>query len=415
MSSSPLDGFNFVKLMPLAVFAAVAIVAWLVIEIMGGRKSRTSERLDELRNPNSRRREEGGKGKKGDTMAKMFEMASPALAKPLKPKNEIDANKIKAKLSAAGFRNDSASSAFLGCKFIGLVIGLVVFGGTMLAVSGTSQKTLVYTIFGAAMMFYLPDMVVGFIGGRRKKSIFFSLPDVLDLMVVCVEAGLGLDQAMRKVCEEMKKSSPIITEEFSLSNFQLQMGRQRSEVLHELGQRTGVDDLRSLAAILIQADKFGSSVAQSTPRAKRLDAHPPPPIGRGKSGQDRRQTDLPVGDLHLSGHFRGARRSGRDHDDQPDVPGDGRALRQGSGFGVRGSAISTPARRWCGEFAGCADCDAFDKSAQVAPRCGPIGDQDAALRSRRKAARSNGIPAHMPRREKGVSACSNDLPPFVVC
>jgi tight adherence protein C len=190
-------------------------------------------------------------------------MATPAFAKPLKPKNEVEANKLKAKLSAAGFRNDTASSVFLGFKFIGLLVGFVVVGGYMMASSGMTQKSLVYTIFGAAFAFYLPDMVVGFIASGRKKNIFLALPDVLDLMVVCVEAGLGLDQAMRKVSEEMKKSARIVAEEFGLSNFQLQMGRQKAEVLHELGQRTGVDDLRSLAAILIQADKFGSSVAQA--------------------------------------------------------------------------------------------------------------------------------------------------------
>ncbi len=251
------------KLLPLAIFGVFAVVAWILLEVISGRKSRASERLDELKNPNARRREDGAKGKKGDSMAKMFEMATPAFAKPLKPKNEADANKLKAKLSAAGFRNDAASSVFLGFKLIGLLVGLVVCGGTMFATSGATQKTLVYTIFGSATLFYLPDIVVGMIASGRKKSIFLSLPDVLDLMVVCVEAGLGLDQAMRKVSEEMKKTARIIADEFSLSNFQLQMGRPKAEVLHELGQRTGVDDLRSLAAILIQADKFGSSVAQA--------------------------------------------------------------------------------------------------------------------------------------------------------
>jgi tight adherence protein C len=263
VSSTPVDYFNFAKLLPLAIFGVVALAAWVALEMFGGKKTRATERLDELRNPNSRRRDEAAKGTKGDAMAKVFEKATPAFAKPLQPKNEFEANKLKAKLSAAGFRADSSSSVFLGFKFIGLIVGLAVFGPTMLAVSGATQKALVYTIFGAAMMFYLPDMVVGFIASKRKKSIFFSLPDVLDLMVVCVEAGLGLDQAMRKVSEEMKKTARVITEEFSLSNFQLQMGRQRSEVLHELGARTGVDDLRSFAAILIQADKFGSSVAQA--------------------------------------------------------------------------------------------------------------------------------------------------------
>ena len=115
----------------------------------------------------------------------------------------------------------------------------------------------------AAILFYLPAFVVDFMGRSRKQAIFRALPDALDLMVVCVEAGLGLDQAMRKVADEMKRTYRILSDEFALSNFQLQMGRPRPEVLHELGMRTGVGDLRSLAAVLIQADRFGSSVAQA--------------------------------------------------------------------------------------------------------------------------------------------------------
>jgi tight adherence protein C len=80
-------------------------------------------------------------------------------------------------------------------------------------------------------------------------------------MVVCVESGLGLDAAMRKVCDEMKAHAGVLTEEIGLANLQLQMGRPKREVLHDLGVRTGVDDVKSLAAILIQADRFGSSVA----------------------------------------------------------------------------------------------------------------------------------------------------------
>jgi len=96
---------------------------------------------------------------------------------------------------------------------------------------------------------------------KRREKIFLGLPDALDLMVVCVEAGLGMDQALRKVADEMTKCHAEIGEEFGIANKQLQFGQTRNEVLHALGQRSGVDDLKQLVSILIQADKFGSSVA----------------------------------------------------------------------------------------------------------------------------------------------------------
>ena len=113
----------------------------------------------------------------------------------------------------------------------------------------------------AASVFYLPDFVINNQKKRRGESIFLGLPDALDLMVVCVEAGLGLDAAMRRVTNELAHSCPVICEEFAISNFQIQMGRARRDVLRDLGTRTGVDDVRSLAAVIIQAEKFGSSIA----------------------------------------------------------------------------------------------------------------------------------------------------------
>jgi tight adherence protein C len=117
--------------------------------------------------------------------------------------------------------------------------------------------------FAGCAGFYLPQLILHHLKSTRQKEIFLTLPDALDLLVVCVESGLGLDAALRKVTEEMKGHAKVICEELSLANLQLQMGRPRREVLHDLGVRTGVDDVKSLAAILIQADRFGSSIAQA--------------------------------------------------------------------------------------------------------------------------------------------------------
>ncbi len=251
------------QLVPLAVFGMFAALAWWVLDKIASGKPRAVERLEVLSTPRRRVPADQLPAKKPDTAAKMLEKAAPALAKPLAPKSEYELGKLKAKLAAAGFRGEAASSIFLMLKFLGLVAGLLLGGGVTLLLHGMSRRAMVTTVFAAGALFYLPDIVVWFLARRRQQEIFLGLPDALDLMVVCVEAGLGLDQAMRKVAEEMKRSYRVIAQEFGLANFQLQMGRPRAEVLHELGARTGVTDLRALAAVLIQADKFGTSVAQA--------------------------------------------------------------------------------------------------------------------------------------------------------
>lgn len=257
------DLLNFESLMPLAIFGTFATLAWWALDFVAAGKSRALERLDELKNPRAARtRRETGAMKKQDKMAKVLEKASP-LAKPLQPKNEMELGKLKAKLTAAGFRGEAAGSVFLGLKFMGLMAGFFLGSAILLTLFGVNQKSIMSSVFVGGLFFYVPDGVVWFLGSRRKQAVFLGLPDALDLMVVCVEAGLGLDQAMRKVSEEMKKTYPVIAEEFGLANFQLQMGRPRADVLHELGARTGVPDLRALAAVIIQADKFGTSVAQA--------------------------------------------------------------------------------------------------------------------------------------------------------
>jgi tight adherence protein C len=257
--------FNFEQLLPFALFGMFAVAAWWAMNFLATGKTRAVERLDELKNPSLRRKklDDATIVKKQGAVSQMMAKASPTLAMPLQPKTELEVNALKMKLAIAGFRGETAPSVFLGLKLMGLLVGFFLSGVTILALSSFNQKAVMWAVLCSGGLFYLPDLVLIVIASKRKEAIFLSLPDALDLMVVCVEAGLGLDQAMRKVSDEMRSTYRVISDEFALCNFQMQVGRARTEVLHELGVRTGVEDVRSLSAILIQADKFGSSIAQA--------------------------------------------------------------------------------------------------------------------------------------------------------
>jgi tight adherence protein C len=249
------------ELIPLVVAAGLVAVIFSVLSLISNRNSRAQERLERISRPASLAEIEDPKQKK-DRFQGVVETAK-ALSGPLMPQTELEQSELKIRLANAGFRSDSAVAVYLGLRFATLVAFLAVALAIFLPKYGLTYAALKPIVFFGGIGFYSPSTILWFLRKKRQEEIFLSLPDALDLLVVCVESGLGLDAAMRKVCDEMKDHAKVIAEELSLANFQLQMGRPRREVLHDLGVRTGVDDVRSLAAILIQADRFGSSIAQA--------------------------------------------------------------------------------------------------------------------------------------------------------
>jgi len=253
------------ELVPVLMFAGICVVVWIILSRLSARNARSVEdRLDQISRPQSTSEVDIIQKEKTtyESMQGLIDKAM-ALSKPLMPKTEMEQSALKIKLANAGFRGEHAVSTFLGIKFISMVamalVGFLIF----VPKSGFSLGSFKWVAIFGGIGLYAPSIVLWWLRRSRQQQIFLTLPDCLDLMVVCVESGLGLDSAMRRVCEEMKDVAPAICEELSLANFQLQMGRSRRDVLHDLGVRTGVDDVRSLAAILIQADRFGSSVAQA--------------------------------------------------------------------------------------------------------------------------------------------------------
>jgi tight adherence protein C len=250
-------------LIPLLVFAGILMGVWAVLSALSQRNSRAAERLARMSRPASLAEIDDLQTTKKEDRLKGLVDTAKALSRPLMPHTELEQNALKVRLANAGFRSESALTVYLGLRF-GCLLGFFLVGFVIFFPRyGLTLKTIEWVGGLTCVGFYLPAIVLWWLRSKRQQEIFLSLPDALDLLVVCVESGLGLDAAMRKVCDEMKVHAKVIAEEFNLANFQLQMGRPRREVLHDLGVRTGVDDVRSLAAILIQADRFGSSIAQA--------------------------------------------------------------------------------------------------------------------------------------------------------
>ena len=249
---------DFVQLLPWAIFGMVIVGVIALINKLNFDHSRANARLDELRNPHLRNNPEDA-----NSASSLFEKAAPALSKALTPKSELEENQLKVRLANAGYNSEAAPSIFLSLKVALGLLGVVLGSGYGFYNFGMTQNGWTSLVIAGGIGFYLPEIALRLLIKGRVERIFLSLPDALDLLVVCVEAGLGLDAAMRRVSEELEETAPDVCSEFALCNLQLQMGRPRREVLHDLGIRSGVDDMRALAAVLIQADKFGSSIAQA--------------------------------------------------------------------------------------------------------------------------------------------------------
>jgi tight adherence protein C len=165
----------------------------------------------------------------------------------------------------AGYRGDKGPLIFSGVKFFLAVLLSFLFLLIKLFFIPTmvSLHFMVLGILAALLGFYIPNLWLRIIIDRRKAKITEGIPDALDLMVVCAEAGIGLDAAINRVGEEIKLSNKPLSEEFKLMSLELRAGKPRREALKDLAMRTDLEDVNSLASLLIQTEKFGTNIAQA--------------------------------------------------------------------------------------------------------------------------------------------------------
>ena len=174
------------------------------------------------------------------------------------PRSPKEMGTLRLRLVQAGYRRDEALTIFFGIRVLFAVVLFLLFSSSLII----RPNTLV-ALGGLCMGYLLPGMALARLAKRRAHRVRMSLADALDLLVVSVEAGLGLDQALTRVGTELAFAYPELADELKLINLELRAGKPRAEALRNLADRTGVDDLSSLVTMLIQTDKFGTSVAQS--------------------------------------------------------------------------------------------------------------------------------------------------------
>lgn len=179
------------------------------------------------------------------------------------PQSPKDVTVMQRRLIRAGIRGENALKILYGAKVACGVLLPLLTAVALTSYSTDSGNKFGVIMIAAAVGFFGPNEYVRRLAAKRQKEIARGLPNALDLLVVCVESGLGLDQAILQVSKELEHAHPEVSQEFGMVNLELKAGKRRIESLRNLAERTGVEDLKKLVAVLIQADRFGTGVAQS--------------------------------------------------------------------------------------------------------------------------------------------------------
>jgi tight adherence protein C len=177
----------------------------------------------------------------------------------LVPGDSQQAPRTQLLMMRAGFRSPEATMAMRAFKVLVpvVLVGLVYLSGIY------RWNPVLFPIIAGVLGYLLPDIFLTWRMNVRQRQLQRGLPDGLDLLVICVESGLGLDQALMKVTQEVRITHPELSDELQLVNLEMRIGKTRIDALRELARRTGLEDIKSLVAMLVQTDRFGTSVAQS--------------------------------------------------------------------------------------------------------------------------------------------------------
>jgi tight adherence protein C len=247
-----------IYLIAISTFIFVTVTVMGLYWLIYAQPSSASERLRQLGQPNS--------PFTPVVEPRPAEVIAERMAKPiyrLVPPSPREATKLQRKLLQAGYRSPGALVIFRALQLTLLVAFPLITGLWCLSRLTPLDNALLWVSFAFLLGFILPRRMLDRMIKNRQQRLRWGLADALDLMVVSVDAGLGLNAAMQRVSAELRSIHPDISSEFEIANLEIRVGRDREEALRNLADRTGVDDLRSLCAMLIQADRFGTSITRA--------------------------------------------------------------------------------------------------------------------------------------------------------
>jgi tight adherence protein C len=242
---------------PIALFLFLLVSITVVGYRYYARPGRYYEQIGTFRASSTPPFDEGATARKSGAVIKVIQTLGEKV--PISPE---EASMNQRLLIAAGYRSDNALAVYYGIRILVFVF-VVGLGLWLRTLAPTYTLSIVVLLGSAVIAFFLPGLVLDRLVTRRQEILKFALPDALDLLVVCVEAGLGLDQALVKVSDELEISHPEISKEFELVSLEMQAGTRRADALKHLASRTGEAEIRKLVSILIQTDRFGTSMAES--------------------------------------------------------------------------------------------------------------------------------------------------------
>jgi tight adherence protein C len=248
--------------MPYVIAGLIALTVGLLVmavaQLVPARPASVGRRLDELEaagtsgfGTTQRRRRQASRERWEAVLKSLGERAAGA---------EVEQAVTRTRLLQAGYTSPQAATVFWGVR---MVMPLSLAGAALVFVPFAGTMGLLLALMAAAFGWIAPSFYLDSRIRSRQAELRRALPDMLDLMVTAVEAGLGLNQAMVRVAQEMRHGSPAMAQEMVMVNLEIRAGKPREEALRGLGDRTGLDDLRSLSAMLIQTDRFGTSVSQA--------------------------------------------------------------------------------------------------------------------------------------------------------